>query len=184
MLLNPDQEYTATLETLAFALGLTERRIQQLEADEIVTRQERGKYDLWESIRGYCEFLRNSERHSATSEAEKNERVRLTRAKRIAAELQLRETAGALVKVEQMNKHHRKLARVLVSNLETIPDRIDALIANESNPDKCHRLILEAVREALADVVREMDNLEVDTARVSVELKSAESQLDEIAAFN
>lgn len=171
-----DRQYDISVVDLASLVGLSERRIQQLERDSTVVRLEHGNYDLVESVRAYCDFLRHSERGSVASKDEQLERTKLTRAKRKLAELTLDETAGALVRVETLHKHHAGLASILKNNLMTIPDRVEAVLAAESDPDKCRLILQGQIREALDDVLGEMDNLRVDAATLDAGLKAVDSE--------
>lgn len=56
-------EFLAPVETLAEIFGLTSARINQLAADGIIVRHERGKYDLLASVKKYCEYLRTKKKN-------------------------------------------------------------------------------------------------------------------------
>jgi len=150
-------EYQVDVADLAYLAGLTERRIQQLEAESIVSKIEHGKYDLVESIRAVVEYTRSTVRGTVASEAEKKERTRLTREKRLVAQMNREELAGQLVRVEVMRKHLFQLGREIKNNIETISDRVSPLVAGESDRAKVtaildteHRTALEGLTEKLA----------------------------------
>jgi phage terminase Nu1 subunit (DNA packaging protein) len=83
---------TVDVGTLARLFSLTAVRVQQLAKDGIVIKAERGRYDLWASIRGYIKFLQERrvnqwDQGEAGGDWQK-ERARLTRAKADMAEMQ------------------------------------------------------------------------------------------------
>ena len=82
--------------TLAKLFNLTEVRVQQLAKLGVVVRNERGKYDLWPSIRGYVRYLqdRGITRSGGGTDADvvgedyNRHRARLYKARADAAELE------------------------------------------------------------------------------------------------
>lgn len=82
--------------TLAKLFNLTEVRVQQLAKLGVVVRNERGKYDLWPSIRGYVRYLqdRGITRGGGGTDADvvgedyNRHRARLYKARADAAELE------------------------------------------------------------------------------------------------
>jgi phage terminase Nu1 subunit (DNA packaging protein) len=83
---------TVDVGTLSRLFNLTAVRVQQLAKDGIVTKAERGRYDLWPSIRGYIKFLQERKVNQWDNGDEagdwQKERARLTRAKADMAEMQ------------------------------------------------------------------------------------------------
>lgn len=163
-------EYAITVADLAYLIGVTERRIQQLERDGHILKLEHGQYDLVESVRGYTEFTRHADKGSAASQEEQKERVKLTRAKRRTAELNLAEQAGNLARVDILKQHLFNLAAILNNNLMTMPDRIESILAAETDPDKCREILLVQVRESLDNILRDLENFKVKSSAVDVDL--------------
>jgi phage terminase Nu1 subunit (DNA packaging protein) len=102
--------------TLARLLNLTEVRIQQLAKQGVVVKGGRGRYDLWNSIKGYVRYLqeRNVGRPgsglSATEAGEvvgedyQKHRARLYKAKADSAELEASLLRGRLHDAEAVRK--------------------------------------------------------------------------------
>ena len=49
---------TYPVSTIAKLLMLTERRVQQLTADGVIPKPERGRYELIPAVQGYIKYLR------------------------------------------------------------------------------------------------------------------------------
>lgn len=153
---------------LSEILGLSARRVQQLESDKVVVSLGHGLYDFFVSIRAYCEFLRQSTRGTTTTQEEKEERIRLTKAKAGIAELNHAEMVGALLRTEAVRGQDYALARILRSNLESLPDRRAAELAGENDVDKVYKILAEEIRQSLDQIIESMASLEVDDARLDI----------------
>ena len=81
-----------------------------------------------------------------------DERVRLTKAQRELAELDLQHKKGKLLDAEEVKKAAFEKARVVSEAFENIPARISALLAAETDEFKiCHilKVELDKTREEL-----------------------------------
>lgn len=102
--------------TLAKLLNLTEVRIQQLAKLGVVVKGERGRYDLWASIKGYVAYLQSrnvsrpgsgvvaTEGGEVTGEDYQKHRARLYKAKADAAELEASLLRGRLHDADAVRK--------------------------------------------------------------------------------
>ena len=102
--------------TLAKLLNLTEVRIQQLAKIGVVVKGERGRYDLWASIKGYVSYLQSrnvsrpgsgvapAEGGEVTGEDYQKHRARLYKAKADAAELEAALLRGRLHDADAVRK--------------------------------------------------------------------------------
>jgi len=102
--------------TLARLLNLTEVRIQQLAKTGVVVKGERGRYDLWASIKGYVAYLQSrnvgrpgsglapTEGGEVTGEDYQKHRARLYKAKADAAELEAMLLRGRLHDADAVRK--------------------------------------------------------------------------------
>ncbi|MGI9202655.1 MAG: hypothetical protein ACR2Q3_01525, partial [Woeseiaceae bacterium] len=147
-----ETEYQVDVEDLAYLVNLTPRRVQQLEVEGVIEKLEHGKYDLIECVRSIIDARLRSASGSVASEAEKTQRTRLTKAKADIAELNRRELAGDLVRVDVQRRNLDQLAREVRSNLETIPDRNAGILAGETDKGKTHQILANEIRQALEDI--------------------------------
>lgn len=159
-------------DDLGEILGITGRRVQQLETAGTVIALRHGVYDLAASVRGYCEFIRGSSRGSAQTKEQREEQIRLTSAKAGIAELQHMELKGELVRADIVRRNGFKLGLILKNNLESIPDRQAAILAAEENREKVHDILAAEVRESLDNILSEMEKTEVDEAAIDLARKA------------
>lgn len=166
-------------DDLGELLGITGRRVQQLETAGTVVAVRHGVYDLAKSVRGYCDFIRNSARGSATSKEQREEQIRLTSAKASIAELQHQELTGELIRADVVRRNGFKLGLILKNNLESIPDRQAAILAAESNREKVHDILAGEVADSLGNILQAMDQTEVEEADLDLTRIKTKAALDD-----
>lgn len=153
---------------LAAYLGLTEMRIQQLAQEKVIEKLSHGHYDLQQCVSKYCEYIRGVSRGSDSAKAEQIERTRLTKVRADMGELEHAEKVGALIQADVVQRQGFTLAVILKNNLLSIPDRLSAIVAAESDPAEVHDLISAEVRNSLDAVIRSMETTEVDDATLDI----------------
>lgn len=83
---------TVDVNTLCKLFNLTPMRIGQLVKEGAVTKAERGKYDLWESVKGYIRFLQERKHNQHLQDGdEEAENYTTARARKLRAEADLKE---------------------------------------------------------------------------------------------
>ena len=88
-----------TVKVMANCLDLSERRVRQLREEGILIEAAPGLYELWPNVRRYINFLRGN----ADGKADLNEeRAKLTREKRIAAEQENKVKSGELYRKQDI----------------------------------------------------------------------------------
>lgn len=166
MQIDDDGTIQAGADELGVLLGVSARRVQQMETANIVESIAHGIYDVASSVRGYCEYLRGQTLGTEATKEERTERIRLTKAKAGIAELSHQELLGDLVRRSAIRAQDAALGNILRSNLETIPDRVSAILAAESDQDEVHRILLKENRDSLEAVIEAMGQTNVDTAQL------------------
>lgn len=147
---------TVDVGTLARLFSLTAVRVQQLAKDGIVIKAERGRYDLWGSIRGYIKFLQER-RVNQWDGGEKGddwqkERARLTRAKADMAEMQaaiLKGTVHEASAVEAVWTDHLMACR---AKLLAMPKKLAPRVQGTDKITAIEAEIDAAVTEALNEL--------------------------------
>jgi len=160
-------------DELGGLLGISGRRVQELEKSGVVQSVAHGVYDLTVSVRGYVQFIKDTARGSTVTSDEKAQRVRLTKAKAGLAELQHGELNGELLRRAVVRRQDFQLGRILRNNLESIPDRLAAIVAAEKSSDKIHDLISREIRDSLDEVIKAMEQTEIDDAALDVTRRNA-----------
>jgi phage terminase Nu1 subunit (DNA packaging protein) len=146
---------TVDVGTLSKLFNLTAVRVQQLAKDGVVTKAERGRYDLWPSIRGYIKFLQERKVNQWDSGDDagdwQKERARLTRAKADMAEMQaaiLKGTVHEAKAVESVWTDHLLACRAkLLSMPKKLAPRVHGVEKLTSIETEIDAAITEALNE-------------------------------------
>ena len=161
-------EINGTGKELASWLKLSEMRVVQLAQEKIIKRDDSGKFLIKNCVAAYCEYIRGVSRGSDTAKEEQKERTRLTRVKAALAELEFEEKKGNLIDAEVARRQGHALAVILKNNLQSIADRVSSIIAAESDASVVHDLISTEVLNSLDNVVKNMEQTEVDDATLDI----------------
>ncbi|RDH80828.1 MAG: terminase small subunit, Nu1 [endosymbiont of Seepiophila jonesi] len=137
-----DDKTTVPVFQLANLLDLDPRRVQQLSGEDVVAKADRGSYYLARSVRGNVSYLRDRVPHSGKGRGNYGtEHVRLISAKANLAELEEMEKRGELTLVDQVEAAAFDAARKAQEALISIPDRLAAVVAAETDPTAVHKLM-------------------------------------------
>ncbi|MDP3228505.1 MAG: DUF1441 family protein [Acidovorax sp.] len=113
---------------LASYLGLTERRIQQLAADNEIPPGEDGKYWLLASTKGYLAYLQKAAQGKAVSDDGKKKQgvqIELLQAQRDSAQMELDKKRGLLLPIDQVRDGVVRLLKVLTEGADSLPDLLE-----------------------------------------------------------
>lgn len=179
IMVGDDGRVQASVDVVALYLGISPRRVQQIEKPRGNLRYARGLYDLQNIVRTYCDSRRSGD--GAMRGDGQKELTRLNSAKASIAELDLAERRGELINAEAVHKQDHMLGLILRNNLQTMPDRIAALVAASTNAAECHRLIAAEVHASLVQIVENISSVEIDEADLDVNRQVAFDQLEESA---
>lgn len=156
--IDPSKIYEVTSETVAHAVGVGPEWIRQLSDDgtlEIMRKDARVRiYDLFESIRAYCEFLRNSSlgetqirKEMALAMAEADLRYKEARAGKI--ELELAELKGQMHRAEDVELVVSDMIAKIRAAILALPGRLAVDTAEAKTARETSALIKTAVDELL-----------------------------------
>ena len=70
------------------------------------------------------------------------------------AEMKESQIAGSLVELATVTKHVTDVASQVRMALERIPEKVSELLAVESSPVECHRILVAEIDEALDEIER------------------------------
>lgn len=110
-----------TSKVVADWLGLTERRIRQLRDEGVIEEQMPGLYDLRSTTRRYVAYLRGG--------SLADERARLTKAKREAAEMENDLRRGSLHKTEDIETGIKTMLLNIRSRFLSLPAKLAPALA-------------------------------------------------------
>lgn len=110
-----------TCETVADWLALTPRRVRQLRDEGVLIEKAPGLYDLQSSVVRYIAYLRKGSLN--------DERAKLTRAKREAADMENEVRRGNLHKTEDIEKGLAAMCLNIRGRLSTLPAKLSGELA-------------------------------------------------------
>ena len=148
-------ERNLTAKQLAYLLnGITERRVQQLSAEGIVKKEARGRYNLVESVRGYCAYMQDVNRGSeADRESDygdaRTEKMRADADKSIMEAAQL---AGNLIPADIVAYNWNHMTGAFRAKLLNLPKKTAPLVQHENSFRKCKSALQSAIHECLAEL--------------------------------
>lgn len=150
--------------TLARLLNLTEVRIQQLAKTGVVVKGERGRYDLWASIKGYVAYLQSrnvgrpgsglapTEGGEVTGEDYQKHRARLYKAKADAAELEAMLLRGRLHDADAVRKVMEDMISSARAKLLGVKRKAAGKVIGLSDLAQIEAVIEEPIIEALNEL--------------------------------
>jgi phage terminase Nu1 subunit (DNA packaging protein) len=153
--------------TLAKLFNLTAVRIQQLAKDGVVTKTERGRYDLWASIRAYIKYLQERKVNQWDGAGDdsgdwQKHRARLTAAKADMAEMQaaiLKGTVHEARAVEAVWTDHLMACR---AKLLAMPKKLAPRVHGTEKLTAIEAEIEAAIVEALNELAAYDPNIVTD----------------------
>jgi len=152
--------------TLAKLLNLTEVRIQQLAKLGVVIKGERGRYDLWASIKGYVAYLQSrnvsrpgsgvtaTEGAEVTGEDYQKHRARLYKAKADSAELEASLLRGRLHDADAVRKVTEDMIASARAKLLGVPRKAAGKVKGLTELAEIEATIEEPIIEALNELTQ------------------------------
>lgn len=148
-------ERNVTAKQLAYLLnGITERRVQQLASEGIIKKEARGRYNLVESVRGYCAYMQDVNRGSESDRETDygDARTQKMRADADTAIMAAAEKAGSLIPAEIVAYSWNHMTGAFRAKLLNLPKKAAPLVQHETSFRKCQTALQQAVHECLAEL--------------------------------
>jgi phage terminase Nu1 subunit (DNA packaging protein) len=151
---------TVPVGTLAKLFNLTDVRVQQLTKLGVVVKSGHGRYDLWQSVKGYIKYLQDRAGvKSATSGGEQDEtgelghhRSRLYKAKADQAELEFAMAVGRVHEAKAIELVWSDMILNSRSRLIAMPPKYTPMLLNKSDPNEVKDILEKAVNESLNEL--------------------------------
>ena len=144
-----------TVKVMANCLDLSERRVRQLRDEGVLEEKVPGLYDLRSSVRRYINYLRGDEGGKADLN---EERAKLTKEKRIAAETENKVRNGELYRKSDITVGMTTVVMNLRSRLLALPNK---LAANIAKLDGDEGKIMDLLQSSLYEIMEEFSNYQV-----------------------
>ena len=134
-----------TSKVVAQYLNLSERRVRQLRDEGTIREKRPGLYDLVDTMARYIKYI------GAGSKADLNdERAKLTKAKREAAEMENRVRKAELLEVGDVEKAYATMMMNFRSRILALPQKMaPAIVALEGEEQQVQDLLQAELEEAL-----------------------------------
>lgn len=141
----------ASVNDLAKCLGITARRVQQLTAEGVIPKTDRGSYDLAAAVPAFIAHLRDR------ASGGLGDQKRLIKAKARLAEIEVEKAEGELVSLSAVGDVWSEAIVNARNRLRGIPSKAAPLVAVETRPEECQAILLTLVDEALTELADNPD---------------------------
>lgn len=153
----PEQKKMVNSGELAKIIGRTDRTIQLLAKDGILTcekNRNKNQYDLYVAVQEYIDYLTKttSEKISSNGDAKLREEIRYKRAKADMMELELMEIEGQMHRAEDVKAVMTDMVLAIRSALLSLPGRLGVSLAAISSAAECSNAVKKEVCELLEDL--------------------------------
>lgn len=141
---------------LAEYLGLTPRAMQLLAQEGVFPKLDHGKFELKTCVLAYIKHIKTRhEKMKLVNDASlTDQRARLTKAKADEAELKLKERAGELIPVENIEEAWEKIGSVMRMRLLSIPSKLAPRLVTAKDAPTIQRIIDREITDALNELSR------------------------------
>lgn len=142
--------------TLGKIWGITDRRVRQLREESVISEVARGKYDLYECTRKYCDFLRQSVNANAGSKETKitkeSEQALHEKAKREMAEIKLQIMRGEVHLGADVEHVMTDMLSRVRTKLLALPSKAAPFVLGYDNIAKIQAILNKHIEEALLEL--------------------------------
>ena len=153
-----DSEVNAA--SLSCILGITQRRIRQLQEDRIIMRGDSGFFNVRDAVQGYIDYLvqQAKPKKELSEEEKKLEKIKnisdaqLRKTKADMAAIELNEMQGKIHRAEDIENLTGELLSTLRSYLNALPGRLAVEVAAVSTAPECAAIIRKEVQLILKEL--------------------------------
>ena len=155
-----------TSKVVAQWLCLTERRVRQLRDEGVIVEARPGLYELQPTVARYITYIGGAGKETLT-----NERMKLTRAKREAAELENELRKGEVHRTEDIERGIKSMFLNIRSRFLALPAKLSPTLATMGGNQTG---IFDELKQAIDEILEEMSDY-----RVAFEVQDGESDGEE-----
>lgn len=146
-------KWTCSTSELAEILGLSDRRIRQLEQEGVISKIERGKFNLPKAVQQYISWIKSQAAAKYEEELDlRKEKTLLTRAQRQKTELELQIMRGELHRSEDVQRVMNDMLGAFRARCLAIPSKAAPQIQGQTDLAVIQDVIKKEVYEALAEL--------------------------------
>lgn len=155
-----------TSKVVAQWLCLTERRVRQLRDEGVIVEARPGLYELQPTVARYITYIGGAGKETLT-----NERMKLTRAKREAAELENELSKGEVHRTEDIERGIKSMFLNIRSRFLALPAKLSPTLATMGGNQTG---IFDELKQAIDEILEEMSDY-----RVAFAVQDGESDEEE-----
>ena len=134
-------------------LCLTERRVRQLRDEGVIVEARPGLYELQPTVARYITYIGEAGKETLT-----NERMKLTRAKREAAELENELRKGEVHRTEDIERGIKSMFLNIRSRFLALPAKLSPTLATMGGNQTG---IFDELKQAIDEILEEMSDYRV-----------------------
>lgn len=142
-----------TSKVVAQWLCLTERRVRQLRDEGVIVEARPGLYELQPTVARYITYIGGAGKETLT-----NERMKLTRAKREAAELENELRKGEVHRTEDIERGIKSMFLNIRSRFLALPAKLSPTLATMGGNQTG---IFDELKQAVDEILEEMSDYRV-----------------------
>ena len=142
-----------TSKVVAQWLCLTERRVRQLRDEGVIVEARPGLYELQPTVARYITYIGGAGKETLT-----NERMKLTRAKREAAELENELRKGEVHRTEDIERGIKSMFLNIRSRFLALPAKLSPTLATMGGNQTG---IFDELKQAIDEILVEMSDYRV-----------------------
>lgn len=142
-----------TSKVVAQWLCLTERRVRQLRDEGVIVEARPGLYELQPTVARYITYIGGAGKETLT-----NERMKLTRAKREAAELENELRKGEVHRTEDIERGIKSMFLNIGSRFLALPAKLSPTLATMGGNQTG---IFDELKQAIDEILEEMSDYRV-----------------------
>ena len=142
-----------TSNVVAQWLCLTERRVRQLRDEGVIVEARPGLYELQPTVARYITYIGGAGKETLT-----NERMKLTRAKREAAELENELRKGEVHRTEDIERGIKSMFLNIRSRFLALPAKLSPTLATMGGNQTG---IFDELKQAIDEILEEMSDYRV-----------------------
>lgn len=182
--MSENEKLTVPVGTLANICNLTNERIQQLTKENVIIKKERGRYELWASLKNYIKYLqmRVGGSRSATGDEVAGDdagnyqrhRSRLYKAKAENAEIEVGLIKGKIHESKAVEKIWDDMISNARSKLLALPTKLAPKLEGVTDIKDIKEIIEEAVYESLNEL-SDYDPNRITTTFVQINQQNVET---------
>ena len=148
-----DFDETIKIRELAEILGISERQIQRLTKDDVIKKNDKGKYLFYKSVRSYINYLRELEGTPQQLQEEKlKNEIDYLKTRDRKENIKIKILEGDLHEADDVKRVMNNIIAGFKGQLQTIPYKLAPLIIGVENLGELQEIISDNINSILKEL--------------------------------